>query len=47
VLRVVLIPDERGRITIPKDILEKYKGCGFILEEEDGKLLLDPVKLEG
>jgi len=43
----LLILDSGGRITIPKEIREQFKGYGFTIDIIDGKIVLDPVKLEG
>jgi len=43
---VLLEMDSKGRIVIPKEIREKYKGCKFWIEEIDGKIILDPIKIE-
>ncbi len=36
----------RGRIKLPKEILEQYKNHEFVLEVVDGKIILDPIKID-
>jgi len=38
--------DRNGRVYIPKEIRDQFKGCGFWISIEDGKIVLDPIKLE-
>jgi len=39
--------DKWGRICIPKEVRELISGDSFALEiTKDGKILLDPIKLE-
>ena len=38
--------DSNGRIYFPRFIRELFKGYYFSIEVVDGKILLDPVKIE-
>jgi len=38
--------DKMGRIYIPKEIREQFKGCYFWIEVVDGKIVLDPIKVD-
>jgi len=35
-----------GRIYIPKDIRKHFEDCAFFIQIEDGKLVLDPIKIK-
>lgn len=38
--------DSLGRIYIPKHIRDQFHDCRFYIEVIDGKIVLDPVKIE-
>jgi len=38
--------DEKGRIYIPKDIRKQFRDCYFYITVENGKIVLDPVKID-
>ena len=38
--------DSLGRIYIPKHIRNQFHDCRFYVEVVDGKIVLDPVKIE-
>jgi len=38
--------DSNGKIYIPKFVRELFKGYYFSIEVVDGKIVLDPVKIE-
>jgi bifunctional DNA-binding transcriptional regulator/antitoxin component of YhaV-PrlF toxin-antitoxin module len=38
--------DSLGRIYIPKHIRDQFHDCRFYIEVVDGKIILDPVKIE-
>jgi AbrB family looped-hinge helix DNA binding protein len=38
--------DRNGRVYIPKEIREQFRGCYFYITVEDGKIVLDPIKIE-
>ena len=42
----VLKIDDRGRITIPKEVRELLKSKRLKLKIEDGKIILEPVVLD-
>jgi AbrB family looped-hinge helix DNA binding protein len=42
----ILKIDDRGRITIPKEIRELLKSKRLKLKIEDGKIILEPVVLD-
>ena len=38
--------DSNGKIYFPKFIRQLFKGCRFYVLVEDGKIVLDPVKVD-
>lgn len=38
--------DKMGKIYIPVEIRKKFEGCYFYVMEVDGKIVLDPIKIE-
>jgi len=38
--------DSLGRIYIPKHIRDQFRDCRFYVTVVDGKIVLDPVKIE-
>lgn len=42
----ILKVDDRGRITIPKEVRELLKSKRLKLKIEDGKIILEPVVLD-
>jgi len=38
--------DRIGRIYIPKEIRDQFKGHVFFITVVDGKIVLDPIKIE-
>lgn len=38
--------DKMGKIYIPVEIRKKFKGCYFYVMEVDGKIVLEPIKIE-
>jgi len=38
--------DSLGRIYIPKHIRDQFRDCRFYIDVVDGKIVLDPVKIE-
>jgi AbrB family looped-hinge helix DNA binding protein len=42
----ILKIDDRGRITIPKEVRELLKSKRLKLKIEDGKIILEPVELD-
>ncbi|RLI73858.1 hypothetical protein DRP04_15320, partial [Archaeoglobales archaeon] len=38
--------DSNGKIYIPKFVRELFRGCYFAIEVVDGKIVLDPIKIE-
>jgi hypothetical protein len=46
VLKKLQTFDKIGKIYIPKQIRDKFPDCQFYIEIVDGKIVLDPVKIE-
>jgi bifunctional DNA-binding transcriptional regulator/antitoxin component of YhaV-PrlF toxin-antitoxin module len=38
--------DKLGKIYIPKHIRDQFRDCRFYVDVVDGKIVLDPVKIE-
>jgi bifunctional DNA-binding transcriptional regulator/antitoxin component of YhaV-PrlF toxin-antitoxin module len=38
--------DKLGKIYIPKHIRDQFRDCRFYIDVIDGKIVLDPVKIE-
>lgn len=38
--------DKNGKVYIPKEIREQFSNCVFWVDVENGKIMLDPIKVE-